>query len=273
MQEVIQQLQAYLTTSGVDILLNLVAAIIIFMVGRWAASLVRRLVRRVMSRAEIDVTLTAFASMLAYYGVMVFAVIAALNRLGIQTGSVIAILGAAGLAVGLALQGSLANFAAGVLVILFRPFKIGDLIEGAGAFGTVQDIQLFTTTLVTPENKRVIIPNATLTGDNIVNYTAEGKLRVDTVVGVGYEASIDRVKAVIADTLNGDPLVLKEPSPTVAVMELADSSVNFAVRPWAKPEHYWDVYFNTYENVKKRLDAEGIAIPFPQRDVHILPNN
>ncbi|MEL6383585.1 MAG: mechanosensitive ion channel domain-containing protein [Cyanobacteria bacterium J06626_18] len=273
MQEVIQQVQAYITTSGVDILINIVAAIIIFLVGRWIASLVRQLVRRVMSRAEVDATLTSFAAMLAYYGVMAFAVVAALNRLGIQTGSIIAVLGAAGLAVGLALQGSLANFAAGVLVILFRPFNVGDLIEGAGALGIVQDIQLFTTTLVTPENKRVIIPNATLTGDNIVNYTAEGKLRVDTVIGVAYEANIDQVKTVISEALQSDPLVLKDPVPTVAVMELADSSVNFAVRPWTKPENYWDVYFNTYENVKKRLDAAGISIPFPQRDVHILQNN
>ncbi|MEO0984068.1 MAG: mechanosensitive ion channel domain-containing protein [Cyanobacteria bacterium J06639_14] len=269
MQEIITVLQDLITRFG----LNIIAAIVIFVVGRWVASLVRQFVRRLMSKAEVDVTLTSFASMLAYYGVMSFVVIAALNRLGIQTTSVIAILGAAGLAVGLALQGSLANFAAGVLVILFRPFKVGDLIEGAGSLGTVQDIQLFTTSLVTPENKRVIIPNASLTGGNIVNYTAEGKLRVDTVIGVAYDASIDQVKAVISEVLQSDSLVLQDPAPTVAVMELADSSVNFAVRPWTKPENYWDVYFNTYENVKKRLDAEGISIPFPQRDVRIFQNN
>lgn len=269
MQEIITVLQDLITRFG----LNIIAAIVIFIVGRWVASLVRQLVRRLMSKGEVDVTLTAFASTLAYYGVMTFVVIAALNRLGIQTASVIAVLGAAGLAVGLALQGSLANFAAGVLVILFRPFSIGDLIEGAGELGTVQDIQLFTTTLLTPENKRVIIPNATLTASNIINISVEGKLRVDTVIGVAYDANIDQVKGIISEVLLSDPLVLREPAPTVAVMELADSSVNFAVRPWAKPENYWDVYFNTYENVKKRLDAEDISIPFPQRDVHIFQNN
>ena len=269
----LEQLQSYITTSGVDILVNVAAAIIIFFIGQWVASLVRRLVRRLMSKGEVDATLTAFASMLAYYGVMAFVVIAALNRLGIQTASVIAVLGAAGLAVGLALQGSLANFAAGVLVILFRPFSVGDVIEGAGELGTVQDIQLFTTTLLTPENKRVIIPNATLTSGNIINISVEGKLRVDTVIGVAYDANIDQVKGIISEVLLSDPLVLRDPAPTVAVMELADSSVNFAVRPWAKPENYWNVYFNTHENVKKRLDAEGISIPFPQRDVHILQNN
>jgi small conductance mechanosensitive channel len=253
--------------------LNAIAALAIFLIGRWAAQLVRRIIRRVMVKAKMDPTLTSFVIALSYYGVLATAVIAALNRLGIQTASLIAVLGAAGLAIGLALQGSLANFASGALIIIFRPFNVGDLIEGGGVFGRVEDIDVLTTVLVTLDNKRVTIPNAKLTGDNIVNHSALGKLRVDTVISVAYDADIDQVKAAIADTLAQDPLVLKDPQPTVAVMELADSSVNFAVRPWAHPDHYWQVYFNTQEAVKKRLDAEGITIPFPQRDVHIFSNN
>ncbi|MGD1940925.1 MAG: mechanosensitive ion channel family protein [Leptolyngbyaceae cyanobacterium] len=253
--------------------LNLLAAIVIFFIGQWIAAFVRRLVRGLMSKANIDSTLTSFVGNLAYYGVVAFAVIAALNRLGVQTASLIAILGAAGLAVGLALQGSLANFAAGVLIIIFRPFNVGDLIEAADVLGEVLEMQLFTTTLATLDNKQVIVPNSSLTGGNIINYTVRGKLRVDTVIGVAYEADIDQVRQVISEVLESDPLVLKDPSPTIAVMELGDSSVNFAVRPWAKPEDYWSVYFNVHENVKKRLDAAGISIPFPQRDVHLIQNN
>ena len=253
--------------------LNLLAAIVIFFIGQWIATFVRRLVRGLMSKANVDPTLASFVGNLTYYSILAFAVIAALNRLGVQTASLIAILGAAGLAVGLALQGSLANFAAGVLIIIFRPFNVGDLIEAADVLGEVLDIQLFTTTLATLDNKQVIVPNSSLTGSNIINYTVRGKLRVDTVIGVAYEADIDQVRQVISEVLESDPLVLKEPTPTIAVMELGDSSVNFAVRPWAKPEDYWSVYFNVHENVKKRLDAAGISIPFPQRDVHLIQNN
>ena len=265
----IQVLQDLVTRFG----LNIIAAIVVFVTGRWVAKISRRLVRRLMSNSNVDPTLNSFVATLAYYSVITFAVIAALNRLGIQTASLIAILGAAGLAVGLALQGSLSNFAAGVLIIIFRPFNVGDLIEAADVLGTVQEIQLFTTDLLTLDNKRVTVPNSNLTGGNIINYTVTGKLRVDTVIGVAYDANIDHVKRVISEVLNADPAVLKDPEPTVAVLELADSSVNFAVRPWAKPEDYWTVYFNTYENVKKRLDAEGISIPFPQRDVHLFQSN
>ncbi|MEM8603749.1 MAG: mechanosensitive ion channel domain-containing protein [Cyanobacteria bacterium P01_H01_bin.121] len=253
--------------------LNIIAAIVIFLLGQWVAGFAKRLVRRLMSKSQVDPTLISFGSTLTHYGILVFAVVAALNRLGVQTASLIAIVGAAGLAVGLALQGSLSNFAAGTLIVMFRPFNVGDLIEAAGVLGSVEEIQLFTTAVITLDNKRVIIPNSSLTADNIANYTSTGKLRVDTVIGVAYDADIDQVKQVIADTLQSDPLVLSDPEPTVAVLELADSSVNFAVRPWAKPEDYWSVYFNTYENVKKRLDAEGITIPFPQRDVHLLQSN
>lgn len=253
--------------------LNLLAAIVIVFIGLWVARLARRLVRRLMSKASLEPTLTSFVGTLTYYGVVAFTIIAALNRLGVQTASIIAILGAAGLAIGLALQGSLTNFAAGVLIIIFRPFNVGDWIEAADIIGYVEEILLFTTAVVTLDNKRVIVPNASLTGGNIINYSVKGKLRVDTVIGVAYEADIDHVKQVITDVLAADDLILKDPQPTVAVMELADSSVNFAVRPWTAPQHYWRVYFNVHENVKKGLDAAGITIPFPQRDVHLIQNN
>ena len=251
---------------------NVIAAIAIFFIGLWGAKLISKIVRRLTVKANLDATLASFLINITYYGIIVFTIIASLNRLGVQTASIVAILGAAGLAIGLALQGSLANFAAGVLIIIFRPFNVNDLIEINGILGNVAEIQLFTTAIITLDNKKVIIPNSTLTGGNIINYTSTGKLRVDTVIGVAYDADIDRVKQVIAEVIESDPLVLKDPKPTIAVMALADSSVNFAVRPWTKPENYWDVYFNTYENVKKRLDTEGIVIPFPQRDIHLFQN-
>jgi small conductance mechanosensitive channel len=222
-----------------------------------------------MERARLDPTLVSFVTNLSYIALLAFVVIAALNQLGIQTASFIAILGAAGLAVGLALQGSLSNFAAGVLMLIFRPFKVGDYIEGAGVAGTVEEIQIFTTQLKTPDNKTIIIPNAKMTGDNIVNYSTKGTRRVDIVFGIGYADDIDKARQIILDVVGADTRVLKEPAPAVLLAELADSSVNFYTRVWANADDYWGVYFDTMEAVKKRFDAEGVSIPFPQRDVHI----
>ena len=206
---------------------------------------------------------------MAYIALLTFVVIAALAQLGIQTTSFIAIIGAAGLAVGLALQGALANFAAGFLMIIFRPFKTGHYIEGAGVAGVVEEIHVFTTQLRTPDNKTVIIPNAKLMGDNIINYSAKETRRVDLLIGVSYTDDLQKVRKVLQGILEKDDRVLKDPAPMIAVKEFADSSVNFVVRVWVKTENYWDVYFDTTENVKKRFDAEGISIPFPQRDVHL----
>jgi len=201
---------------------------------------------------------------------MIFVVLAALSQLGIQTTSFIAILGAAGLAVGLALQGSLANFASGFLMIIFRPIRVGDFIEGAGTAGTVEEIAIFTTTLVTPDNKTVIVPNGSLTGDNIVNWTLKGTRRVDMTMGIGYDDDIDKARQIMQDVMANDDRILKDPAPQIAVVELADSSVNFVVRPWAKASDYWGVYMTTTENIKKAFDANGISIPYPQRDVHVF---
>ncbi|NEQ42436.1 MAG: mechanosensitive ion channel [Leptolyngbya sp. SIOISBB] len=253
--------------------LNILAAIAIFVVGRWVAQAVRRFIRRIMSKNDGDPTLIAFVANLAYYLVLAVAIIAALNRVGVQTASLVAVVGAAGLAVGLALEGSLANFAAGVLLILFRPFRVGDLVEAGGVLGTVQEIQLFATRLTTPDGRRVIVPNSMVTGDKIINNTVEGKRRVDMLIGIAYEADLERAKQIITEVVAADPNVLQDPAPVVRVTELADSSVNFAVLPWADPAKFWDVHFSIHENVKKRLDAEGIAIPFPQQDVHLIQSN
>ena len=265
MEDIATRIYELLTVYGLKVL----AALAIFIVGRWVAKGVRRLVERLMTKNKIDATLISFVSNLAYIALLAFIVIAALGQLGIQTTSFIAILGAAGLAIGLALQGSLSNFAAGFLLIIFRPFKVGDLIEGAGVFGVVEAIQIFTTQLKTADNKTVIVPNAKLTDDNIVNWTVKGTRRVDMVFGIGYEDDIDKARSLMADIIAEDSRILKDPAPQISVSELADSSVNFVVRPWVKVEDYWGVYFDLTEKIKKAFDANQVSIPFPQRDVHV----
>jgi small conductance mechanosensitive channel len=266
MEDIIPKLQELITFYGLKVL----AAIVIFFIGRWIAKAVKRLTERLMTKNNVDPTLISFVSNLLYITLLVFVIVAAINQVGVQTTSFIAVIGAAGLAIGFALQGSLANFAAGFLLILFRPFKVGDYIEGAGVAGVVDEIQVFVTQLTTPDNKSVIIPNANLTGDNIINYSAKGTRRVDLVVGVSYDADLTRVRDVLNEIVSADDRILKDPEPQIAVSELADSSVNFVLRPWVKSEDYWAVYFATTENAKRRLDDEGIGIPFPQRDVHLF---
>lgn len=266
MEEMLDKIYQLLTVYG----LKALAAVAIFIIGRWVAKGVRKLVERLMNKSKVDPTLITFTSNMAYIGLLAFVVIAALGQLGIQTTSFIAILGAAGLAVGLALQGSLSNFAAGFLLIIFRPFKVGDLVEAAGVFGVVEAIQIFTTQLKTPDNKTVIVPNAKLTDDNIVNWTVKGTRRVDMVFGIGYEDDIDKARSLMADIIAEDTRILKTPEPQISVSELADSSVNFVVRPWVKVEDYWGVFFDLTEKIKKAFDANGVSIPFPQRDIHVF---
>ena len=265
MNDIIPKLQELAVLYGIKIII----AVIIFIVGRWVAKALKNVVHRMMVKRNVETTLASFICNMSYITIMTIVIIAALNQIGIQTASLIAIVGAAGLAIGLALQGSLANFAAGFLMIIFRPFKQGDYVEGAGTQGTIEDIQVFTTQLKTLDNKTVIIPNAKLMGDNIINYSAKDTRRVDLVVGVSYGDNLQKVKQVLGDVLSKDNRILKDPPPTIAVLELGDSSVNFAVRPWVKTDDYWDVYFDLTENIKKRFDTEGISIPFPQRDVHL----
>ncbi len=253
--------------------LKVIAAAVILVLGRWTAMGMRNIIRRVLRRSNIDETVCSFGANLTYFAFLVFFVLAALGQLGIQTTSFIAVLGAAGLAVGLALQGSLANFAAGFLMIIFRPFRVGDYIEGAGVVGTVEEIQIFTTTLRTPDNKAIIVPNAKITGDNIINWTCNGTRRIDLSIGIGYEEDIDKARQIMREVLAKDPRILVDPPPQIALMELGESSVNFVVRPWVKVADYWNVYCDTIENVKKALDAHGIKIPFPQRDIHVYQHD
>jgi len=262
-----------LLNSALDILMqygpNLLYAIAIFFIGKIIAKLVKSMVSRVMTRGNVDPLIIGFTSSIVYMGLMVFVVVATLGQLGIQTTSFIAILGAAGLAIGLALQGSLANFAAGFLLIIFRPFKVGDVIEAAGVTGKVDVIQIFTTTLKTGDNKTIIVPNSKLGNDNIINYSAQKQRRVDLTVGVSYDADLKQVRTILEDIVSKDERILKDPAHQIVVGELADNSVNFFVRVWVKSEDYWNVYFATNETVKLRMDEAGIGIPYPQRDVHI----
>ncbi len=226
-----------------------------------------------MKKSNVTETLISFTGSLTYIGLMVCVIMAALHNLGIQTTSFIAVLGAAGLAVGLALQGSLSNFAAGVMLVLFRPFKVGQLVEVSGVFGHVEEIQIFNTIVITLQNKKVIIPNSKVTGDKIVNYSAKGHIRIDLVFGISYEDDLRKAKRILQEVVASNEKVLKDPAPNVGVLELGDSSVNFAVHPFVDPEDYWAVTFDLTEKVKLRFNEEGISIPYPQRDVHLYNEN
>ena len=249
--------------------LKFLAALAIFVVGRWIAKWFAGLSEKAMIRMEADPTLIGFVRKLVYVMLLTFVIMAAIAQLGIQTTSFIAVLGAAGFAIGLALQGSLANFAAGVLLIIFRPFKVGDFVEAAGISGVVEALQIFTTTLRTGDNKTIIVPNGQIGSSIIINYSTKDTRRVDLTFGVGYGDDLDHVRNVIKQVLDADDRILDDPSYTIVVAELADSSVNFAVRPWVKSDDYWPVFFDLNEAVKKRFDKEGISIPYPQQDVYI----
>jgi small conductance mechanosensitive channel len=258
-----------LQTTGVEFGINIVTAIAIFFVGKFAIGFLMRGLRRVMRAQEIDKTLETFVCNLARTVLMLFVLIASISALGVQTTSFIALLGAAGLAVGLALQGSLANFASGVLIVLFRPYKVGDFVEAAGISGIVVEVQILTTVFRSADNKRIIVPNGQVMNGIITNYSANDTRRVDLLIGVSYGDDLDKVRATLTAVLDAEPRVLEDPPCTIAVSELAGSSVNFVVRPWVRTEDYWGVMFELTEAIKKRFDKEGISIPFPQRDVHV----
>lgn len=264
-QQILTQLYGYLTEYG----LKIVGAIIIFLVGRWIARLLSSLAGKAMTRAKMDETLVRFIKDLSYVGMLVFVILAALAKIGIQTASFIAVLGAAGLAVGLALQGSLANFASGVLMLIFKPIRVGDFVEAGGAKGTVKEVGIFTTVLSSPDNVRIIVPNSGVMGSNISNYTVNGTRRVDMVFGISYEDDLQKAQKVIEKVLAADERILADPAPLVAVSELADSSVNFVVRPWVNSGDYWPTYFDLTAKIKVALEKDGLTIPFPQRDVHM----
>ena len=264
-ESILQRVYEYLAQYGFKV----IGALIIFLIGRWLAKIVSRWIEAALVKSRVDKTLAKFVKNLSQIVLLVFVVMAALAPLGVETTQFAVVVGAAGLAIGLALQGSLANFASGFLMIIFRPFKVGDFIEASGVKGTVKEIQIFNTIVNTPDNIRVIIPNAQITGGNILNYTTNGTRRIDLVIGVSYEDDLKKAKRVIEVVLAGDDRVLKDPNPTVAVYELGDSSVNFVVRPWVKSEDYWDAYFDITSKVKLALDENGITIPYPQQDIHL----
>lgn len=264
-KEQMEQLIVVVTDYG----LRIVAALLILIIGKWLAGWIRRLARQAMERSKVDEVLVGFLGNILYYLLIVAVLITAVSQLGVQTTSFIAVLGAAGLAVGLALQGSLANFASGVLIILFRPFKVGDFVEAGGVSGAVDEIGILMTHMHTFDNKALVIPNSQVMGTHIINYTARDTRRCDMVFGISYSDDIDKAKEVFAEVIAGDERCLQEPAPNIAVSELGDSSVNFLVRPWVKTEDYWPVYWSMQEKMKKRLEAAGITIPFPQRDVHL----
>ncbi len=225
--------------------------------------------RNLLQSQEVDKILESFVCNLVYWALMTFVIIAAINQIGVQTTSLIAVMGAAGLAIGLALQGSLANFAAGVLIVMFRPYRVGDFVEAAGISGVVLQVQILTTILKTGDNKQIVVPNGQIMGSIITNYSANDTRRVDMTVGVSYDDDIDKVRSTIKELVDADERILKDPECLIAVAELADSSVNFAVRPWVKTADYWSVKFDLTETIKKRFDKEGISFPYPQQDVHI----
>lgn len=254
---------------GIDYGLNLVGAIAVFLIGRWISKFIVSLIRRALGRSKVDETLISFLSNIVYAALLTFVVISALGTLGIDTTSFAAVIAAAGLAIGLALQGSLSNFASGVLIIVFKPFRKGHFVEAAGVSGSVEEVTIFTTKFKTPDNKIIIVPNASITDGTITNYSKEKKRRVDMVFGIGYDDDIKLAKKTLEKILSKDKRVLKDPAPKIALHELGDSSVNFICRPWVNTPDYWDVYWDTHEAVKEEFDKAGISIPFPQSDIHI----
>ena len=247
---------------------RLIGAILIFYIGKIIARFLTNLIKKAMRKANLDETIIKFGGNVIYGGLMLFIILAALSKLGINTNSFIAVLGAAGLAVGLAFQGTLSNVGAGVLLVFFRPFNVGDFINAAGENGVVEEINLFSTLLKTGDNKQIIIPNSAIIGGNIINFSKKETRRVDFVFGIGYDDDLKLAKTTLEEIINADERVLKDPAAFVAVSELADSSVNFVVRAWVKSADYWGVKFDTIEKVKLTFDEKNISIPYPQMDIH-----
>lgn len=262
-------LLATVQTSGLEFGVKILVAIVIFYVGRTVARMLTKALHKLMQKQEVDKILETFVCNLVYWLVMLFVIIASINHIGIETTSLIAVMGAASLAVGLALQGSLSNFAAGVLIVIFRPYRVGDFVEAAGVSGTILQVQILTTMMKTPDNKEIIVPNSQIMGSIITNYSANDTRRVDMVIGVSYGDDLDKVRGTIQELVDADDRILKDPACLIAVSELADSSVNFAIRPWVKTDDYWAVKFDLTEAIKKRFDMDDISFPFPQQDVHL----
>jgi len=264
--EMVKSLQPLLITYSWKI----ISALLVFLIGKWIARKITKILVRLLESRQIDITLIGFLEGILYYALFITVLIAAAGQLGIKTTSFLAILGAASLAVGLALKDSLANFSSGVMLILFRPFKVGDVVTVGGETGKVEQISVFSTILNTPDNQRKIIPNGSIANSTITNITANPTRRIDLVVGIGYDDDIRKAKVTLEEILAADSRVLRDPAPFVAVSELGDSSVNLVVRPWVAKENYWDVYCALTETIKITFDEQGISFPYPQRDVHLF---
>lgn len=258
-----------LIVAGVPVALNLIAALLIYAIGKWLSKLLSNLSANLMVKAKVDPALSGFTKNIIYTAGLVFTILAAIGKLGVQTTSFIAVIGAAGLAIGMALQGTLSNFAAGVMIILFKPFTLGDFIEGGGVLGTVKEIHIFNTILASPDNRKIIVPNSKISGDIITNFSAISQRRVDLVFGVSYKDDLKKAKQVLSELVSKDSRILKDPAPVIAVSGLGDSSVNLVCRPWVKPADYWAVYFDLTEKAKEEMEKNGLTIPFPQRDIHV----
>ncbi len=254
--------------------LNIAIAIVIFFIGKWIAKKIADFARKLMIKNKnIDDTLANFLDDIIYYVLMVVVLLTAVKQLGVDTTSFFAILGAAGLAIGLALKDSLGNLASGVMIIMFRPFNVGDVITAAGVTGKVEEVSIFNSILITPDNQKIIVPNGAILGGSITNINAKPERRVDLVVGISYDDDIKKAKDILNSIVEADERVLKDKGITVAVSELADSSVNFVVRAWVNTPDYWNVKFDLTENIKVTFDNEGISIPYPQQDVHHYNND
>lgn len=264
-----QVVEKYLGENGSDLLWNILAGITILVIGRWAAKLVTRIIEKLTTRARIDETLVKFVSNMAYWAMLVMIIVAAIDQVGIDTTSFAALVAASGLAVGLALQGSLSNFAAGVMIILFKPIRVGDYAEAGGTAGVVEEIQIFHTMMRTGDNKQIIIPNSMITGDTITNFSAKDTRRIDLVIGCGYDDDLPAVKRFLEEVLETEEEILEDPEPIVRVHELGDSSINFVVRPWVPSSEYWEVKWSLTEKIKLGFDERGFTFPFPSRDVHV----
>jgi small conductance mechanosensitive channel len=275
MQDFLNQFSEFLDPEMVGAIVldwsgRIVAAVLIFLIGRWLVAILATWFGRAVERAGVETTLKSFLSNLVYMTLLVFVVLTAVSALGVPTTNFLAIVGAAGLAVGLALKDSLSNFSSGVMLVFFRPFKVGDYVEAGGVAGTVNDIRIFNTVIKTPDNRVITVPNSLIYGDAITNYSAEMTRRIDLVIGISYDDDVQRAKALIQTVLNDDDRVLDEPAPTIMTLELADSSVNIAVRPWVATSNYWPVRGHLLERIKRVLEDNGLSIPYPQRDLHIV---
>jgi len=267
--DILQQWFSENQTLLIDFAIKLLVAIAIIFIGKFIARLISNTIAKLMTKRSVDAAVISFVSSITYGLLFLFVIIAAISHLGFNTSSLVAIIGAAGLAIGLALQGSLSNFASGVLLITLRPFKSGDFVEVAGVAGVVEEILIFSSKLRTGDNKTVIIPNGAITSGTITNYSTKPTRRIDLVIGVSYDANLAQTKQILSDVVSKNELVLKDQAVTIGVSELADSSVNIVVRPWVKSENYWPVYFELLENIKVALDEAGIEIPYPQVALHV----